>query len=131
MQFRISRVWLAGYSQWSAWERMIEYPLPPSMPHTFRLRLWFWLWFYHWFWFWFWFWLWLWFCLWLRGRLRGHLYFLYYLLLYSYTTCSESPGERVNGSRRNEKGKYVFQVSRCETRRFMTGQFGGTATRWC
>ncbi len=70
------------------------------MPHTFNLRLrlrlrlwlwfWLWLWFYHWFWFWFWLWLWFWF--WLRGRLRGHLYFLYYLLFYSYTTCSESPG---------------------------------------
>lgn len=115
MRIRISGVCLAGCSPWSAsiaWERMIEYPLPPSMPHTFilrlRLRFWFWLWFYHWLWLWLWFWLWLW----LRGRLRGHLYFLYYLLFYSYTTCSESPGERkggerVNGSRRKGKGKEV------------------------
>ena len=88
------------------WERMRQDPLPPSMPHTFRRRLWFclWFWFWHWLWrvfwrvFWHMFWHMFWrvfwrvFCLWLMGRLRGHLYFLYYLLLYSYTTCSESPG---------------------------------------
>lgn len=105
-----------------------RYPLPPSMPHTFslrlslslslRLRFWLWLWLYHWFWFW----LWLWFWFWLRGRLRGHLYFLYYLLFYGYTTCSESPGERGGGGRRRravirvngsrKKGKEVQVVSR-------------------
>lgn len=72
---------------------------PPSMQHTFRLRLrlrfWFCLWFYLRLWFWLWLWLRL--SLWLRGRLWGHLYFLYYLLFYLYTTCSESPGVRGGG----------------------------------
>lgn len=79
------------------------------MPHTFRLRLWFWLGFYHWFWFW----LWLWLCLWFRGRLRGHLYFLYYLLFYGYTTCSESPGERKGGERVKWKQRKWTRGGQC------------------
>lgn len=91
-------VGLAGCRLYGAHLLPGKYTPPPSVPHTFILRLlfwfwfWFWLWFYHWFWFWFWLWLWL------RGRLGGHLYFLYYFLLYGYTTCSGSPRERKGGA---------------------------------